>query len=1005
MDLIELALNPAKANRRFSPFVNEMPKGFVNKLEYSLDYATGDPVERAVYSKDAATPPAIFKLLLKRDAWAVARPTIKGDLLELIRFANQNHIPIIPRGGGTSGFGGAVPTEGGVVVDMREFNKILSVHKAAKTVTVEPGITFMNLELALNQQGLALRQYPTSAYGATVGGWVCTGGGGVGSAKYGPFRSDILEAEMIDCSGKPMTLKGADLDLVYATHGISGFLTQVTLQVREKTDLLPYLLVFDNMEVAMQSARRVTNEVGAWHIALHTPEYADQVNEAAGAKLLPGGKYSLLVVLESFDNVAIEKIKGISLTAAGSLAKDDQARKVWDARFDHMNVKRLGPSIVVSEAVIHVDRLGEAITRVRDSVKSDIHCLWAIAIGKNEFDLVFYGLEDERRPTYPTGLGNSVAMLDAVKKAGGRSYGTGVLLAHERKKLFAPDVLKRLRAHKKKTDPRSVFNPGPVLGARTRPMPLPVRDFPLMMRVSSPQIKWARGQFPYPGGARADPSHVALHKALGRVNSGSLADVDYDVTTCIRCAACNHVAPERPYVHWETALPRGRVLAASALLQGDVTPTPHLHEEASKTPLSRNADAICPTRIPIQRVTDLLLAACVDAFGPLPAHAALAANVAKEGNVLGKPAANRTKWATLNWDNTSRLLFFGDDVGSYEAPEVLNAAARVLANANVQMTYLGKDEKTSAAPLLETGQRAAAAEAISEMQDAFVKRRIDAVVSPDANAVRAFKLDWPLLARANNIESWDVAAMHTTESIAAQLKAKRLEIANKWTEKAVYHAPEALDEPARQAGLDILKALGADIVPCSHADCGHGRGLDTHKPELANRIAEDALRAIIATGAKVLVTSSPGCYTTFKKIAKKVKAEIQVVDLHELVAQNMKVAEGGAAVAAPVAAAEPEVAAEPVIGPDQFRVEYVKEKRVLAVGKNQTILDAALEAGMELPYSCRAGSCDTCSAKWEGTAPDQSAGAALSAEQQKKFVLTCIARPKGPLKIWSEEKP
>ena len=78
---------------------------------------------------------------------------------------------------------------------------------------------------------------------------------------------------------------------------------------------------------------------------------------------------------------------------------------------------------------------------------------------------------------------------------------------------------------------------------------------------------------------------------------------------------------------------------------------------------------------------------------------------------------------------------------------------------------------------------------------------------------------------------------------------------------------------------------------------------------------------------------------------------------------------------------------------------------MLAVHKNSNILAAGEEAGMELPSSCKAGSCDTCSARFEGTPPDQSAGSALSAAQQKTFVLTCIARPKGPVKIWSDERP
>src|SRR5438067_1645616 len=123
-------------------------------------------------SSCAATPPGTLNLLLKRSAWAVVRPQIRGELLELIEFATKNGVPIVPRGSGTSGYGGAVPTEGGVVVDMRAFNKVLKVDKGERTILCEANATFAQLEEVLRANGLALRQYPTSFHAGTVAGWL-----------------------------------------------------------------------------------------------------------------------------------------------------------------------------------------------------------------------------------------------------------------------------------------------------------------------------------------------------------------------------------------------------------------------------------------------------------------------------------------------------------------------------------------------------------------------------------------------------------------------------------------------------------------------------------------------------------------------------------------------------------------------------------------------------------------------------------------------------------------
>jgi ferredoxin len=90
-----------------------------------------------------------------------------------------------------------------------------------------------------------------------------------------------------------------------------------------------------------------------------------------------------------------------------------------------------------------------------------------------------------------------------------------------------------------------------------------------------------------------------------------------------------------------------------------------------------------------------------------------------------------------------------------------------------------------------------------------------------------------------------------------------------------------------------------------------------------------------------------------------------------------------------------------------FNVEINHQGTVttIQVPEDKTILLAAQEAGLDLPFSCSAGVCTTCAALITEGSVDQTDGMGVGPDLQAEgFALLCVAYPRSDIKLETEKE-
>jgi glycolate oxidase len=202
------------------------------------------PVEMRAYETDGLTAYRQLPLV-------VVLPETTDQVAQVLRYAHENAIKVVPRGAGTSLSGGALPLADGILLGMARFNRILEIDFANRCAVVQPGVTNLGITRAVEQRGFYYAPDPSSQIACSIGGNVAENSGGVHCLKYGLTANNVLGIEMVLITGEVIRLGGKHLDsegydllgLMTGSEGLLGVVTEVTVRILQKPETARAVLV------------------------------------------------------------------------------------------------------------------------------------------------------------------------------------------------------------------------------------------------------------------------------------------------------------------------------------------------------------------------------------------------------------------------------------------------------------------------------------------------------------------------------------------------------------------------------------------------------------------------------------------------------------------------------------------------------------------------------------------------------------------------------------------
>jgi len=414
----------------------------------------------------------------------VLLPQKTEQIIEIVKIAAENKIPIYSRGAGTNLSGGVIPLKKGILMSLLDLNRIIEIDTENLTATVEPGVVIQSLVDAADKFGLLYPPDPGTVQTATMGGSVSECSGGLRGLKYGITKDYVMGVKVVLADGSVVkfggktvkNVSGFDMKSIFVgSEGMLGIITEILVKLIPKPEARQAMMVLYS---DLSKAANTIREIIAGKIIPATMEILDNTTIRAieGYKKigLPVDAEAILLIevdgAKEAVNPEANKVKDICKRCGADsivVAENDAKREdIWNARRAALPaLVRMRQTAIMEDATVPRSKIPEMIKSIRE-----------IAVKyKVEIGTFGHAGDGNLHPTFLTDE-NDAEEMDRVHKAiseifdkalslGGTlsgEHGIGIRKAKFMPRQFSEVELALMKNLKHTFDPDNIFNPGKV---------------------------------------------------------------------------------------------------------------------------------------------------------------------------------------------------------------------------------------------------------------------------------------------------------------------------------------------------------------------------------------------------------------------------------------------------------------------------------------------------------------------------------------------------------------